>query len=228
MSKYEYLEKYIDYTYHEKYNDVRKQLHASIIDDHFKNKFKNEKKQIIFIAGCYCTGKSYFVNSMKKQIIDENNFVFVDMDNIRKNIPEYITYLEENMLTAPIKTNKESGYIAELIQFHALSNGYSLIVDESMKDFEWKKQYLIWINKTFPEYEIIIIFISSSKELIFSRNKKRFDIEKRFIDQDFLEKVYEQTIESFNSIKTLDFISKIYIYDNNLDATSYDMSNIIL
>jgi dephospho-CoA kinase len=203
MAKYDYLKKYIDYTYHQHYPKLRELLHERIIDSYFENKnFYKTNNKIIFTAGCYGAGKSHLLKYMhNKQKIDIDEYIHIDQDKIRQYIPEYTQYLQENQFTAGYRTNKETGYISELIQRHALHNNYNLIVDSSLQDAEWHMEYFNWIKNTFPNYKIIIIFVNVSWVTILERNILRSEQTKRCIPLNTLKNIYQHSEKSFDKLK---------------------------
>lgn len=212
--KYEYLKKFIDWDYNDKYDVKREQMHEKIIDGYFLNKTPQVVKRLIFTCGCYGAGKSNvmkYLNKLGK--IDLSNYVYADQDNMRQLIPEYEQYLKDDHYSAGFKTNKETGLISELIQRHALFNGYNLIVDSSLRDGLWHKDYIEWIKKTFPEYEIVIIFVKASWERILERNIKRGEVTKRVIPLDCLINAFEQSPLSFELLKSS--VDKYYVVDND-------------
>lgn len=229
--KYEHLKKYIDWSYHLKYSPSREKLQEKIIDSHFIGKQKQSqshaqlqnfsRKKIIFTGGCYGAGKSNVLKQLQKENkINLDNFVHVDQDKMRSQIPEYETYLRENYYTAGFKTNKETGYIAELIQLHAMSNGYNLIVDSSLTDAEWLKQYIDLIRSEFSDYEIIIIYVKASWERILERNIRRGEVTRRVIPFDCLLNAYEKSPVSFEFLKN--YVNKWYVIENDYKENEID------
>jgi tRNA uridine 5-carbamoylmethylation protein Kti12 len=144
-----------------------------LIDTYFTNKTKTIEKKIIIVCGCYGSGKNYMVKMLQKELLDTNEYIHVDLDEIRQQIPEYSTYIKENPWTAVHKTNMESGYIAELIQKHALFNGYNLIINGSLKEIKRHYSYLSWIQEMFPNYSAIVFYIKTTWEKILERNLSR-------------------------------------------------------
>lgn len=212
--KYEYLKKYIDWVEHQKYSLSREIIQEKIIDSHFIGKNKQTKKRIIFTGGCYGAGKSNVLKQLQKENkINLNDYVCVDQDKMRDQIPEYETYLKENYYTAGFRTNKETGYMSEIIQLHALSNGYNLIVDSSLRHTEWLTQYFNLIRTEFPEYEIYIIFVTASWERILERNIRRGEITRRVIPLDCLAETFKQSPISFEILKQ--HVDKWYVIEND-------------
>jgi hypothetical protein len=220
LFKYEYIKQYIDLIYHsEKYDEQREQLHQEIIDIYFKNKTPNDKEhslRLIFTAGCYGAGKSNVMKYLEKHgKINLNDYVYVDQDKIRPFIPEYLSYLSENSYTAGFKTNKETSYLAEFIQKHALFNNYNVIVDGSLRDWKWYITYIEWIKQMFPLYEIVIIFVEAEYINVLERSLKRGEETKRCIPLSCIKESYVQSPISYEILK--DYVHKHYKINNDTE-----------
>lgn len=222
---YEYLKQFVDYTYHIKYDPNRDNLHTDIINKYFVNKHPQKKNRLIFTGGCYGAGKSHVMKFLhKNKRIDLDKYIYVDQDKIREYLPEYSEYLKENHFTAGFRTNKESAYIAEFIQRHALFNNYNLIIDSSLRDGEWHRDYIEWIKQTFPHYEIVIIFVEASWVRILERNLKRGEQTKRCIPLECLENTFEASPISFEMLKS--HVHRHYVINNDYKyKTNCDTEN---
>lgn len=215
--KHEQLKQYIDFTYHVKYDEPREQLHEQIIDSYFLNKKPTTDPKLIFTAGCYGAGKSNVMKYLESNgKINLTDYVYVDQDKIRPLIPEYENYLSENPMSAGFKTNKETGYLSELIQLYALENNYNLIVDGSLRDHEWYSIYINLIKTQYCLYTIIILFVSASYANILIRNSKRAKLTKRTIPKDCIKDAYIQSPIAFDILKKL--VHKHYEINNDTET----------
>jgi len=213
--KYDHLNKYIDLVHHGHYDYERKLLHERIIDKFLsdKNAKPSEKNKLLFTSGPYGAGKTHTIKYLdSKGKIDLNEWIHIDPDKIRVHIPEYSTYLEEDPWSAGYKTNKEACYICEILELYLLFNNYNIIIDGSMRDYEWYVSNLEWIKTTFPNYEILILHVRSSWSLIKERVDKRSKITKRFIPEDILLDSYNKTFISFNILR--EYVHKSYLIHN--------------
>jgi hypothetical protein len=202
--KYAHLKQYIDYNFHERYSAERDCLHEHIIDRHFHHKSPVDAPTLLFTAGCYGAGKGHVMKLLQsKGKISLANYVYVDQDRIRTSIPEYSGYLSDNPYTAGFKTNAETGYLAELIQLHALQLGYNCLVDGSMRDHEWYSQYINRIKVQFPNVRLVILFVSASLVNVLKRNLIRGEKTKRCIPLRCIEESFEKSPISFNILRLL-------------------------
>ena len=224
MDKYNYLKQYIDYTWHQQYSPEREVLHAQIMDDHFTGLKINDPNnpKIIFTGGCYGAGKGHTLRSMQSLgKIKLNEWVCLDPDRIRIKFPEYNDLLNDNPETVGYKTGKEAGYLVEMVEYYALTNGYNIIVDGSLKDHEWYIQHFNWIKINFHQYQTIIIFVFASWENIVTRNNKRCSETSRCVPRKSLFETSQQMEKSFQEY--LKIIEKCYIVHNNGSGDSDDM-----
>lgn len=74
-------------------------------------------------------------------------------DEIRREFKEFTDYVKINDLTAGTLTMKEAGYIAEILQTHALDTGKNVLVDGSLRDYEWYK-----IGTLLPCEKLVVMF----------------------------------------------------------------------
>lgn len=219
--KYEYIKQYLDFSYLDRYDIKREILQEKIIDSYFANKTKQIKKRIIFTGGCYGAGKSNIMKQLHKMNkINFDDYIYVDQDKMRDLLPEYEQYLREDYYTAGFKTNKETGYLSEVIQHHALSNGYNLIVDGSLRHGLWIRNYIEWIKKVHPEYEIVIVFVTASWERILERNIKRGEITRRVIPLECLSEAFEKSPVSFEMLKS--HVHRHYLVNNDCKDSDTD------
>ena len=226
--KYGYLKKYIDYTYHVKYDSDREKIQESIIDKYFVDKTPQRQNKLIFTAGCYGAGKSNVMKQLHKLgKINLDEYVIADQDKMRTYLPEYEGYLRENHFTAGFKTNKETCYMSELVQRHALCNGYNLIIDSSLRDGNWHLNYINWIKQTYPNYDIIIIFVAASWTRILERNIKRGEITRRVIPLECLANAFKQSPISFKLLKN-NVDKHYYVFNDGVYKSEEDESDDVI
>ena len=169
---------------------------------------------MIVICGSYCSGKNYFINKLNdNKLLNLNEFIHSDLDDVRYKIPEYneLVSKTKTMWNISTLTNKEAGYIVELIQKHALFQGYNLLINSSLKDHEWYYSYFTWINNTFPSYTAKLFYMQASVQDILKRNLIRGQNEGRIIPYETLKNSCENSQKSFEKIKC----HPLFQYDYN-------------
>ena len=97
------------------------------------------------------------------------SFVKVNSDAIRRYLPEYHLYIETNPDLAGDLTNKEAGYIAEILALAGLKSGHNILVDGSLRCAAWYRGYFGRLRQDFPGIRLAIIHVTAPREAIFQR-----------------------------------------------------------
>jgi hypothetical protein len=116
--KYSYIRKTLDYGYHCNYTFERQKLQDAIISDMLDDAFifdedgnvgsVPKEPWIVFTAGAMGAGKSHTMNILvERGRFPLTAFVLVDPDEIRRILPEYHVYINENPELAGELTKKE-------------------------------------------------------------------------------------------------------------------------
>lgn len=96
-------------------------------------------------------------------------FVNVDPDAIRQNLPEFHIYVEHSPELAGQLTRKEAGYVAEILTLAGLHSGKNVLVDGSLRDWEWYQSYFERLRSEFPSIRIAILHITAPRDAVFQR-----------------------------------------------------------
>lgn len=209
MQKFTNLKKYIDYSWHTEYPAIREVLHAKILSDHFLNKPQVKSPTIIFTGGCYGAGKGHtmrYLHSIGK--INLNDWVYADPDKIRTNFPEYEKLVTEQGNKMGDITSKEAGYLVELVEYYALENGYNIIIDGSLKDYEWHISHFSMIRTNFKSFQIIVIFVMANLDTIIKRSHKRCEETLRCVPIQTIEQTFTKIDVAYEEYKKI--IPKCY------------------
>ena len=182
--KYGHLRSKLDYSYHSKYCLERQMFQDTLIDSFYHTIIYDGENTceaplenwLVFTAGPMGAGKTHTLQWLKsKGYFPLEAFVRVDPDVLREKLPEMITYNERNPMTAGILTQKEVGYISEVMTLRALEEGKNVIVDGSLRDHSWYKVYIRSLKEKFPKLKIGIIEIDASVETVLRLVKSRGD-----------------------------------------------------
>jgi len=101
------------------------------------------------------------------------SFVKVNSDAIRRYLPEYHLYVETNPDMAGDLTNKEAGYIAEVLALAGLYRGRNILIDGSLRCSAWYKRYFTRLRTEFPGLRLAIIHVTAPRDAIFQRASVR-------------------------------------------------------
>lgn len=87
----------------------------------FRFSVSSDKPRLIFTGGAMGAGKSFALKRISPQInVKLNEFVRVDPDQIKEELPEFELLKKENPDVAGSQVHLESGFIQELIVESAL------------------------------------------------------------------------------------------------------------
>ena len=138
----------LDYTYHKNYTYERQRFQDAIIQEFLNDAVITDgngeicttptQPWIVFTAGAMGAGKGYTL----KKLVEKGRFpliafVRVDPDAIRRYLPEFDLYVQQSPEKAGELTNKEAGYIAEILTLAGLQSGKNVIVDGSLRRVQW-------------------------------------------------------------------------------------------
>jgi hypothetical protein len=185
VGKYAFIRKLLDYSYHKYYSPERQYLHDFLIDQSGETIIYDSNKNqvcdkpaggnwIVFTAGAFGAGKSHVLSWLSKRgLFPLQSFVVVDPDHLREKLPETQEYIRRDPSTAGYMTQKEVGYISEVMILKTLLEGRNVIVDGSLKDSEWYCQYMLKLRNTFPLLKLAIIHVVTTLETAVSRAARR-------------------------------------------------------
>lgn len=78
-------------------------------------------------------------------------------------------YVNENPELAGELTNKEAGFIAEILTLAALQGGKNVMQDGSLRDSDWYQTYFERLRREFPKVRQAIIHVTAPREAVFQR-----------------------------------------------------------
>ena len=197
----------LDYSYHEHYTKKRQSLQDKIIMDMLNSALITDKNGdvcttptepwLVFTAGAMGAGKSYTMNKLvEKGRFPLLAFVLVDPDEIRRHLPEFHIYVDQNPELAGELTRKESGFIAEILILAGIQAGKNVLVDGSLRDSDWYKTYFSRLRKEHPNIRQAIIHVTAPREAVFQRAAARAMTTGRVVPKETLEKALDQVPRS--------------------------------
>ena len=104
-----------------------------------------------------------------KGLFPLQSFVAVDPDEIRQHFPEFHMYATLSPEQAGELTHKEAGYVTEIVTAAALQKGHNVLVDGSLRDFNWYLGYFERLRKEYKALKIAILHITAPREAVFER-----------------------------------------------------------
>jgi predicted kinase len=209
---YAHLRKTLDYTYHKNYRKDRQILQDAIIGDTLDApRITDYSGQVcttptepflVFTAGAMGAGKSHTLDFINERgSFPLSGFVLIDPDQVRQRLPEFSLLIAQDQLTAGELTRKEAGYVVEILTLAALQSGKNVLVDTSLRDYEWYKQYFDKIRKEYPKVKLAILHIVAPREAVFQRAEARGKLTGRVVPRKTLEMAFEQVPKSVEILR---------------------------
>jgi len=113
-------------------------------------------------------------------------FAEVDPDKLRELLPEFKEYNKRDSNTAGFLTQKEVGYLSEVLTLDALHEGKNVLVDGSLRDAEWYSKYIKDLRVQFPLLNIGILYVTANQDTILARASERYYHDYHFINNIFI------------------------------------------
>lgn len=212
----------LDYDYHGNYSKSRQEFQDKIVEKLLDKTEIHDSTNgmicktptepwIVFTAGVMGAGKSHTMSQMNSRgLFPWKSYVIVDPDEIRSHFPEYHLYASKCPKRAGESTNKEAGYITEIITEAALKRGYNVLVDGSLWDYEWYQEYFQSLRKEYPVLRIAVLHITAPRELVFERATRRAQDTGRIVPLETLELSLKQVPISVKILApTADFFAEL-------------------
>lgn len=202
----------LDLAYHKYYVPERQIFQDQIVKHIIGNKSCNyESPFIFFLAGQLGSGKSYSLQYLGERF-DWSNYILVEFDMIRQMLPEYHEYNSIDKNEAGYKTQKECGYIAEILTGVALRKKCNIVIDGTLQNFKYYSGFFEKLRKNHPKYRIGILHVTSSL------CHHRVQLRARTVPREVLLKA-EKAIPK--SVEKLKMQADLYIQVNNDFAPTF-------
>lgn len=217
----------LDYNYHRHPATKRQLLQDAILSRVVQHQSEIGKKELldeakstrrpwlVFSAGPMGVGKSYVLSKLHSTgFFPLDQFLKIDPDMIKSEIPEFAGYLRENPETAATMLHAESTQMADILFQYALSASLDMLVDGSLRDVEWYT-YLIsnQLRTNYPNYRIAILHVTAHPDTIRERARERATISGRAVPTELLEESIEQVPKSVQRLAPL--VDATYTISNN-------------
>lgn len=168
-------ERLIDRAYHGDYGTERQALHRSIVEYSLRGIEQTASSPTFTVlAGPMASGKSTLLQRFSPYTKDH---VTIDIDAIRLQIPEFHAINAQDPGLAVRSTQREAGYIAELILWESVRRGYNVVFENSFRQVDFLKDLKPKLEAYAPKYRgrynLIFVFadLDTLKENAVQRNK---------------------------------------------------------
>ena len=228
VGKYAKERESLDYNYHKHYNSERQLLQDTLMDrfhDTVVHDTENNttcdtplENWMVFTAGTMGAGKGHTIHWLASQgLFPLSAFVRVDPDMLRELLPELPGYILQNPSTAGYMTQKEAGYIAEVLSLNALQRGKNVLVDGSLRQAEWYRAYITNLHNRFSKLRFAIIQVTAKETTIFERVERRTKVTGRVVPRELLLETMQQIPSSLRILAP--YVDYVATFANENNAT---------
>lgn len=214
----------LDYSYHKHYCESRQLFHDRLIDKFNETLIydgdlicdRPTENWVVFTAGAMGAGKSHTLHWLNMRgYFPLLAFVRVDPDSLRELLPETDEYIRRDATTAGQLTQKEVGYISEVLALNALEQGKNLLIDGSLRNAQWYIQYIASLRSKFPRLKFAIIAVVAAEETIRARAANRARETGRFVPDFIMKETIEQLPKSLATLSPL--VDVVVTFANEAD-----------
>jgi hypothetical protein len=162
---------------------------------------RTRRPWIIFSAGPMGVGKGYVMSTLNERgLFPMDHLLKIDPDKIKSELPEMAGYLSIDPASAATKVHRESTQMADILLEHALQLRIPTLVDGSLRDVDYYRSLMDRIRTEFPEYQLAILHVTASAEIIRSRAEMRAKTTGRAVPEDLLEESIAQVPKSVEAL----------------------------
>ncbi len=214
ISQNETLERF-DRAHHGYYSEDRTQFHLALVEKFLSGlTASGGKPEITVLAGPMAAGKSMLAKRLLK---NDGSTVHIDIDAIRKLLPEFSKINQIDRINAVYETQKESGYIAELLLWEAMDRGLNVVFESSFRETDFFKNLKIKIQTLAPKYKdsFNLAFVFADIESLKIRAKERDQHDSRYTPEHDVIDRYSVSMVNFFRIKSVfNFVTAIDLSPN--------------
>lgn len=183
---------------------ARQRVQDRIIEEALCKGEAADEPWLLFTAGAMGAGKSWSMKRISERgYFKHQSFVHVDPDDLRTHLPEYAGYLDHDAMTAGQKTHKEASLMTEIAVCEALKESKHVLVDSSLRDWEWYKQCLTKIRRKYPKRKIGIIYVEADRQLVYDRAHARALKTGRIVPHHIIDAALDQVPVSVEKLREL-------------------------
>jgi hypothetical protein len=173
-----------NYDYHSNFSASRQQFQDSLVRSVLESGVSSDKPRLVFTAGPMGAGKGFALKLIAPQVgIVLDDFLKIDPDHIKELLPEYQMLKKKDPTIAGSQVHQESGFIQEIVLERALKLSKNIILDGSMRDWQWYLKEIERIQAMYPAYagRLDIVCVQASEAVVMKRARERGAVTGRVI-----------------------------------------------
>jgi predicted ABC-type ATPase len=177
----------------------RAALHQKVMDHFTKHVApvpEGKQPQAVLMMGAPASGKSSMTRGM-----DLGDFVRVDADGVKEQIPEYhaaINHPEGSARNAAAMVHEESSHLAKKVRDHAIESRKNLLFDGIGNNAANYKKMIADLKS--KGYHVTVMMSDLDSETGMARAKARAEKTGRWVPESFIREAYERIPKNFETI----------------------------
>ena len=199
----------------------RDKLHADILKSILDEYQSSNQPRIHFLLGSIGSGKTSAKDQILKYEKNKTDFIFINFDDLKKKLPEYVLLKKLNPKKAAQFVQSESSRLAGKLFKKAVQKKCNIIFEKNVRKVPMiKEEIMKAIKKGYLAF-IHIVFLDSYEEA-WKRVQKRAEEIRRFVPKEEVKETFNNLFPNFNIL--CQNLSKeslvIYFWYNGSDVTT--------
>ncbi len=187
----------------------RLRLHDAIVRKHFQGSIPVEDPQVMVMGGGPASGKS----AMLRQVPVKNH-VSIDVDEIRKLLPEFREGIRSGNKAISSMTHEESSLIGKRIAREAIERKFNVLVDGTGDGtFEALARKVKGFRSA--GHRVVANYVSVDTEVAVARSLARGQRTGRYVPEDFMRGVHSKVSKVFDEAVKRGLFDKATLWDTN-------------
>ena len=204
-----------NYHYHSNFSRSRQLFQDSLVRAALLAGVESDAPRLIFTAGPMGAGKGYALKLVAPQVgVNLDEFLKIDPDQIKELLPEYQMLKKKDPTIAGSQVHQESGFVQELVLERALKLSKNIVLDGSLRDWQWYLKEIERIQTEYPAYRnrLDIVVVQASEATVMRRARERGLVTGRVIPPALLRDCIRQVPLSIDILKHA--VRKTYFVNN--------------
>ena len=206
----------------------RDELHKNILQSILDKYRSSNKPRVHFLLGSIGSGKTSVKDKILKDERNKTDFVFINFDDLKKQLPEYELLKELNPKKAAQFVQSESAKLTGKLFKKAVQKKCHIIFEKNIrKDKEGKIQLKEEIMKAVKKGYLIfvhVVFLDSYEEA-WKRVEKRAEEIRRFVPKEEVKKTFNNLFLNFNalyrSLSNESFVIHLWYNGSNVEKAVF-------
>lgn len=220
MSKYESpyksLRGLLDYDYHTYPSISRCIVQDTFISQHLSQPYSTSQTPLLlFTAGAMGAGKSHYLSTLPFK------FILIDPDEIAATIPHFehpeVTPISGQLddLERGSRLRHEARLITEVLLFAAMQRKYDIVIDGSLRSYQWYLKEIPKIRHRFPQYRVELVHIHASLPEVLKRAEKRASQTGRIVPSTLIERSWKDSRRAISVLGRNRIVDRVQMVDSS-------------